>query len=150
MEDSCLAAQNLMLAARDEGIGSCWIGFGRAWLNLPSTKKELALADNCHAVAPIVPGYPKMWPESHGRKPPGDPLVLTRAADETGEGPRGNGVIGVLLHRLPGAGLPAGNGKHPLLTKEGEVHLARRMERSTLGRGKCFPASGAAYGNGHL
>ncbi len=69
-EDCCLAAQNLMLAARDEGIGSCWIGFGRPWLNLPSTKKELALPHNCHVVAPIVLGYPKSWPESHGRKPP--------------------------------------------------------------------------------
>lgn len=70
MEDCCLAAQNLMLAARDEGIGSCWIGFGRPWLNLPCTKKELGLPHNCHVVAPIVLGYPKSWPESHGRKQP--------------------------------------------------------------------------------
>jgi nitroreductase len=32
-----------MLAARDEGIGSCWIGFSRPWLNLPSTKQELGV-----------------------------------------------------------------------------------------------------------
>ncbi|HXE63496.1 MAG TPA: nitroreductase family protein [Bryobacteraceae bacterium] len=69
MEDCCLAAQNLMLAARDEGIGSCWIGFGRPWLNLPSTKKELALPEGYHVVAPIVLGRPRVWPESHGRKP---------------------------------------------------------------------------------
>jgi nitroreductase len=69
-EDCCLAAQNLMLAARDQGIGSCWIGFARPWLNLPSTKKELALPDGYTVVAPIVLGYPKAWPESHGRKPP--------------------------------------------------------------------------------
>jgi len=69
-EDCCLAAQNLMLAARDRGIGSCWIGFGRAWLNLPSVQKELALPEGCHVVAPIILGYPKAWPESHGRKPP--------------------------------------------------------------------------------
>ena len=30
-----------MLAARNEGLGSCWIGFTRPWLDLPSTKAEL-------------------------------------------------------------------------------------------------------------
>jgi len=69
-EDCFLAAQNLILAARDAGIGSCWIGFARPWLNLPSTKKELALPASCHVVAPIVLGYPKSWPESHGRRVP--------------------------------------------------------------------------------
>jgi nitroreductase len=68
-EDCCLAAQNLMLAARDEGIGSCWIGFARHWLNLPSTKKELGLPKGYCVVAPVVLGYPAAWPESHGRKP---------------------------------------------------------------------------------
>ena len=68
MEDCCLAAQNLMLAARDEGIGSCWIGFARPWLNLPSTKKELGFAEEYCVVAPVVMGYPVAWPESHGRK----------------------------------------------------------------------------------
>jgi nitroreductase len=28
-EDCCLAAENAMLAARNEGLGSCWIGFAR-------------------------------------------------------------------------------------------------------------------------
>lgn len=69
MEDCCLAAQNLMLAARDGGIGSCWIGFARPWLNLSSTKKELGLSEGCQVVAPIILGYPRAWPESHGRKP---------------------------------------------------------------------------------
>jgi CBS domain-containing protein len=31
-EDCYLAAENLMLAARNEGLGSCWIGFARPWL----------------------------------------------------------------------------------------------------------------------
>lgn len=68
-EDCCLAAETFMLAARDEGLGTCWIGFARPWLNLPSTKLELGLPENCHVVAPIVLGYPKVWPESHGRNP---------------------------------------------------------------------------------
>jgi len=66
-EDCCLAAQNLMLAARDEGLGSCWIGFGRPWLDLPETRSELKLPGEYHVVAPIVLGYPGSWPESHGR-----------------------------------------------------------------------------------
>jgi nitroreductase len=67
-EDCCLAGENLMLAARNEGLGSCWIGFARPWLDLPATKAELKLPDQYHVVAPIVLGYPKAWPESDGRK----------------------------------------------------------------------------------
>jgi nitroreductase len=68
-EDCCLAAENLMLTARNEDLGSCWIGFARPWLDLPATKMELKLPEQCHVVAPIVLGYPKTWPESHGRNP---------------------------------------------------------------------------------
>ena len=68
-EDCCLAAEILMLAARDEGIGTCWIGLSRPWLDLPATKRELGLPENYQVVAPMVLGYPKAWPESHGRNP---------------------------------------------------------------------------------
>ena len=70
MEDCCLAAQNLILAARDEGLGTCWIGFARPWLDLAPTKRELGLPEQFRVVAPIVLGHPKAWPESHGRRPP--------------------------------------------------------------------------------
>lgn len=66
-EDCCLAAENLMLAARAEGLGTCWIGLARPWLNLPATKAELKVPESYHVVAPIVFGHPKAWPESHGR-----------------------------------------------------------------------------------
>lgn len=69
-EDCCLAAQTLMLAARDAGLGTCWIGFSRPWLNLPEVKSELGIAPEYHVVAPIVLGYPTAWPESHGRNRP--------------------------------------------------------------------------------
>lgn len=69
LEDCCLAAENLMLAARDRNLGTCWIGFSRSWLNLPDTKAELGLPAQYHVVAPIVLGHPAAWPESHGRKP---------------------------------------------------------------------------------
>jgi nitroreductase len=68
-EDCCLAAENLMLAARNEGLGSCWIGFARPWLDLSATKTELKLPEKYHVVAPIILGYPEAWPESHGRRP---------------------------------------------------------------------------------
>ena len=68
-EDCCLAAENLLLAARDEGIGSCWIGLARPWLNLPYVKKELSLPDECEAIAPIALGLAKPWPEPSAAEP---------------------------------------------------------------------------------
>lgn len=68
-EDCCLAAQNLMLAARDEGLGTCCIGLARPWLNLLSTKQELGIPEQYEVVVPIIVGHPKVWPESHGRHP---------------------------------------------------------------------------------
>jgi nitroreductase len=70
-EDCCLAAENFMLAARDQGLGSCWIGLARPWLNVSATKLELGLPEQTYVVAPIVFGYPKAWPESHGRNAAG-------------------------------------------------------------------------------
>jgi len=69
MEDCCLAAENLMLAARAEGMGTCWIGLSRAWLNVPATKRELGIPEKYEVVAPLLLGYPKAWPEPHGRTP---------------------------------------------------------------------------------
>jgi nitroreductase len=68
-EDCSLAAQNLMLAARGEGLGTCCIGLARPWLNLPAIKRELGLREEHQVVLPIVLGYPKSWPESHGSHP---------------------------------------------------------------------------------
>ena len=68
-EDCCLAAENFMLAARDEELGTCWVGLARPWLNLSPIKVELELPERYHVVAPIVLGYPKAWPEAHERNP---------------------------------------------------------------------------------
>jgi len=62
------SAMNLQ-PARDEGLGTCWIGLSRPWFNLPSTKRELSLPEQYEVVAPIILGQPKAWPESHGRHP---------------------------------------------------------------------------------
>jgi nitroreductase len=68
-EDCCLAGQNFMLAACDEGLGTCWIGLARPWLNLPAIKSELKIPENYHVVAPIILGYPAGPPEMHERNP---------------------------------------------------------------------------------
>lgn len=69
-EDCCLAAQTLMLAARDAGLGSCWVGFSRSWLNVPETRAMLKLPPRYRVVAPIVLGEPAEWPPEHGRMTP--------------------------------------------------------------------------------
>ncbi|UDL90731.1 nitroreductase family protein [Mesorhizobium sp. PAMC28654] len=55
-EDCCLAGQNLMLAAHAQGLGTCWIGLSRPWLNATSVKKELGIPPALRPVAPIIVG----------------------------------------------------------------------------------------------
>lgn len=69
-EDCCLAAQNLMLAARAMELGTCWIGFARPWLDLPATKAEFGLSAQYAAIAPIVVGHPRRWPSPTARRAP--------------------------------------------------------------------------------
>lgn len=69
-EDCCLAAQTFMLAARDADLGTCWVGFGRPWLNRPETRALLKLPLGYRVVAPIALGYPAAWPPVHGRARP--------------------------------------------------------------------------------
>lgn len=55
--DCWLAAENLMLAACDAGLGSCPIGFAIPLLNTVEVKAELGLPAAGAAVAPIILGY---------------------------------------------------------------------------------------------
>lgn len=57
--DCWLAAENLMLAACDLGLGSCCIGFAVSLLNTPEIKAELAIPAHARVVAPIIVGYPR-------------------------------------------------------------------------------------------
>lgn len=59
LKDCCLAAQNLMLAAHAQGLGSCWIGLSEAWLNSQAGKARFGIPAEFRAVAPIIVGYPK-------------------------------------------------------------------------------------------
>jgi nitroreductase len=58
VEDCCLAAQNLMLAAHGLGLGTCPIGFARLWFNLPEVKAELGIPSHYTPVLPIAVGHP--------------------------------------------------------------------------------------------
>ncbi|EXS68574.1 MULTISPECIES: nitroreductase family protein [unclassified Sphingobium] len=58
IENATLAAENLMLAAHGQGLGSCWIGFAQRWLETADGKRALGVSDDFVPVAPIIIGYP--------------------------------------------------------------------------------------------
>lgn len=70
VEDCSLAAENLMLAAYAQGLGTCWIGFAQSYLNTEAGKTALGLAATGVAVAPIIVGRPKALPAPVPRKEP--------------------------------------------------------------------------------
>lgn len=70
IEDCALAAENLMLAAFAEGLGTCWIGFAQGYLNTSEGKTALGVPAAWVPVAPIVVGRPTAWPAPTPRKEP--------------------------------------------------------------------------------
>jgi nitroreductase len=70
VEDCALAAENLMLAAHAEGLGTCWIGFAQGLLNTPQGKQALGLPAEWTPVAPIIVGHPKSVPAPIVHKAP--------------------------------------------------------------------------------
>jgi nitroreductase len=68
VEDCALAAQNLMLSAHSQGLGSCWIGFAESWLQTPDGKAMLQLPAEFLPVAPIIVGLPNATPPVVPRK----------------------------------------------------------------------------------
>lgn len=68
--DCWLAAENLMLAARGLGLGSCVIGSAVAALNEAGTKRDLGIPADSTAIAPIIVGTPRgEWPRSRRKAP---------------------------------------------------------------------------------
>jgi nitroreductase len=57
--DCWLAAENLMLAAHGDGLGTCCIGFALPALNAADVKAELGLPADLRAIAPIIIGVPR-------------------------------------------------------------------------------------------
>jgi nitroreductase len=57
--DCCLAAENLMLAAHDMGLGTCPIGLAWPLLQQSDVKNELNVPFDFVPVMPIIVGYPR-------------------------------------------------------------------------------------------
>jgi nitroreductase len=66
--DCPLVMENMMLAARSLGIGSCWVHFGQMVLEDPAGVEALDLKLGEKAFGPVVFGYPK-----DGQFPPAPP-----------------------------------------------------------------------------
>lgn len=70
VENCALAAQNLMLEARAQGLGTCWIGFAQAWLGTSDGRSALGLPEAYLPVAPIIVGHPRALPAPVPRRDP--------------------------------------------------------------------------------
>ena len=61
--DCACAAQNMMLAARDLGIGSCWIGYADLVVNRSRKLMDsLGVPRDCKIIGHIIFGYPIKFP----------------------------------------------------------------------------------------
>jgi len=69
-EACAVAAQNLMLAATAQGLGSCWIGLAQDWLNSPEGQKVILLPAGERVIAPLVVGYASEKPHGVSRRKP--------------------------------------------------------------------------------
>lgn len=68
--DCWLAAENLMLAATAEDLGSCCIGFALPVLNEADVRREIGIPEAGAAVAAIIIGKTRSLPQATARKPP--------------------------------------------------------------------------------
>ncbi len=68
--DCPMVCQNMMLAARSIGIGSCWVYFGQLPLGDGRVNKLLDLKEGEKVFGPIILGYPKGgFPPAPSKKP---------------------------------------------------------------------------------
>jgi nitroreductase len=69
--DCPMVCENMMLAARSLGIGSCWVYFGQLVCDEPEVKQMLELTEGEAVFGPIVFGYPKgEFPKAPPKKEP--------------------------------------------------------------------------------
>jgi len=66
--DCGLAAQNMFLAAHQEGLGSCFIGFASLLNQDPKTLAEIGIPEDHELIAPLIFGYPREVPEAKPRE----------------------------------------------------------------------------------
>ncbi|MBU0951734.1 MAG: nitroreductase [Elusimicrobia bacterium] len=69
--DCPMVCENIMLAARSFGIGSCWVFIGQFALKDEEVKKALEIKHGEKVYGPILLGYPKGdFPQANPKKPP--------------------------------------------------------------------------------
>jgi len=68
--DCSMAAYTIMLAAADQGLGSCWIGFFSFLLNQPELLRELGVPDGYRPIAPLIIGHPATPPPPSDKAAP--------------------------------------------------------------------------------
>jgi len=57
--DCPMVCENMMLAAKSLGIGSCWVYFGQLVLDDPEVREALDMQEDEKVYGPIIMGYPK-------------------------------------------------------------------------------------------
>ncbi|GAB6178695.1 nitroreductase [Desulfotomaculum defluvii] len=67
--DGALAAGNIMLAAMNYGLGTCWIGNAENVCDFPEFKAKYNVPDSYKVVCPMIIGYPKAELPDAKRKP---------------------------------------------------------------------------------
>jgi nitroreductase len=102
-EGCALAAQNMMLAATELGLGTCWIGLAQDWLNSPEGRKAVGLKPTDQVVAPIVVGHPRTVPPPPSRQQVSVAWIGTEIPPMpedggTGEAQPSHGFYGSLVH----------------------------------------------------
>jgi nitroreductase len=71
--DCPMVCENMMVAAKSLGIGSCWVYFGQLVLDDPEVREKLEMREGEKVYGPILLGYPRdNLPE---RAPKKEPLV---------------------------------------------------------------------------
>lgn len=67
--DCTMAAYNIMLAAWEKQIGTCWIGFAHMLFATPEFKAQYHVPEHFELVCPMSMGYLKNIPGPNERKP---------------------------------------------------------------------------------
>ena len=76
--DCALAAENMMLAARSMGIGSCWIGLAAPLGADGQFLDEIGVSPGHRLIAPLIFGYPA---RESARAPPRNNDVILKWID---------------------------------------------------------------------
>ena len=63
--NAAIAVDHMVLAATDQGLGSCWVG----WFEREPVKRILGIPDSCEVPILVAVGYADEQPEARARKP---------------------------------------------------------------------------------